>query len=95
MVGDEDIGAVAVYKIAVLDFDFHSKEEAHGSCPPLRRVVAPIVSVKEAPNDGGYAGNNGENQHDRCRNAIVIYAIQNVHANAIVSFVGAKIVNSF
>lgn len=94
MVGNEDVGAVVVDEIAVLYLDAHAKEEAHGPCPPLGWEVAPIVAVEEAANDGDYAGDNGENQHDRCRNAVVIYAIQNVHANVIDSFVGAKIVKS-
>ena len=94
MVSDKDVSAVAVDEIAVLYLNPHSKKEAHGPCPPLGWEVAPIVAVEEAANDGDYAGDNGENQHDRCRNAVVIYAIQNVHANVIDSFVGAKIVKS-
>ena len=95
MVGDEDVGTVAFYEFAVLNFYFHSKEEAHGSCPPLRGIVSPVVTVKGATNDGNDAGDNGKHQQNRCSDAVMVYSVKNVHANATDSLVGAKLVKSF
>ena len=62
MVGDEDVGAVAVDEVPILHLDFYTKEKAHASRPPLGWIVAPVVAIEEAPHDGDEACDDGEHQ---------------------------------
>jgi hypothetical protein len=83
MVGNKNVSTISVDEVAVFNFHSHPKEEAHGPTPPLCRIVSPVVAVESTPNDGDYASDNGDYQYYRCRYAVVIYSVKDVHANVI------------
>ena len=72
MVSHEDIGALAVDEVSVLNLYPHAKEEAHRPRPPLGWVIAPIVTIKQASHNRDNACDDGEHEQDRRCDAIVI-----------------------
>ena len=83
MIGNKNVCALAINEMTILYPHSHPKEETHSSCPPLGRIIAPIVAIEKATNNGDKTGDNGEYQHYRCSNAVVIYSVKDVHANVI------------
>jgi hypothetical protein len=93
VVGNENIGTIAVDEVAIFYFNLHSKEKAHCSTPPFSRIIAPVVTVEKATHNGEKTCDDGENKNYRRCYAVVIYAVEDIHD--LSSFKVTKIINCF
>ena len=79
VVGDKHIARFVVNEFASDYSHTNHMQPAPQPCPPLGRVVSPVVLIEQAANDGDHRSDDACHQHDGCHDEPLIYTIDIYH----------------